>query len=93
MQKPIEWSHEKNLWLKQNRGICFEDIVGALETGNIVAAIAHPSKRYEHQGMYVVQIGGYIYAVPYVEDGTKIFLKTIFPSRKYTKQFIAKDSI
>ncbi len=28
---------------------------------------------------------GYIWVVPYVESQEEIFLKTMFPSRKYTK--------
>ncbi len=32
----------------------------------------------------------YVYAVPFVETDTEIFLKTIIPSRKATKQYRSK---
>lgn len=32
------------------------------------------------------------YVVPFVETGEKMFLKTIFPSRKYTKRYLSKGS-
>ena len=34
-------------------------------------------------------IDEYIHLVPYVEDEKEIFLKTIIPSRKATKQYLA----
>jgi hypothetical protein len=37
--------------------------------------------------MMVVEIRGYVYCVPFVQDGSVTFLKTIFPSRKMKKQF------
>lgn len=30
---------------------------------------------------------GYVWVVPYVETGGELFLKTLFPSRKYTKLY------
>ena len=37
---------------------------------------------------FVVAIDEYVYLVPYVENDEEIFLKTIVPSRKATKQHI-----
>jgi len=37
--------------------------------------------------IFVFEIEGYIYYVPFVENEEKIFLKTIIPSRKLTKQY------
>jgi len=37
--------------------------------------------------MYVLEIDGYAIIVPYVEKNNEIFLKTAFPSRKYTKKY------
>lgn len=34
-----------------------------------------------------VQVDDYVYAVPFVETETEIFLKTIIPSRKATQQY------
>lgn len=40
----------------------------------------------------VIEINNYAYVVPYVEKEGKIFLKTIFPSRKYTKRYLRKEN-
>ena len=88
MQKPVEWSREKNGWLKKNRSICFEDVVAAIESGNLLATERNPSKRYPHQQIYVVRMKAYVYTVPFVEDEKKIFLKTVFPSNKYAKKYL-----
>lgn len=38
-----------------------------------------------------VLIEGYAYLVPFVESEAEIFLKTIIPSRKATKQYIGES--
>jgi hypothetical protein len=38
--------------------------------------------RYPHQWIFVLEINGYAYCVPFVETDDQIFLKTIIPSRK-----------
>lgn len=49
----------------------------------------HPNQeRYPGQKVLVVIIEGYAYLVPFVESDTEIFLKTIIPSRKATKQYV-----
>lgn len=37
--------------------------------------------------MYVLEIDSYAIIIPYVENDEEIFLKTAFPSRKYTKKY------
>ncbi|MEA3372381.1 MAG: BrnT family toxin [Campylobacterota bacterium] len=86
------WNTEKNLLLKKERGISFEQIVSHIESGDLLDIIAHPNKEnYLHQQILIVQIEDYVIAVPFVEDGKERFLKTIIPSRKLTKQYL-KDS-
>jgi hypothetical protein len=34
----------------------------------------------------------YVYLVPFVEDENTVFLKTIIPSRKATKQYLGEES-
>jgi len=38
--------------------------------------------------MFVVSIEGYAYLVPFIENESEIFLKTIIPSRKATKKYL-----
>jgi hypothetical protein len=38
----------------------------------------------------VVEVDDYVYLVPFVETESEIFLKTIIPSRKATRQFRCK---
>jgi len=40
----------------------------------------------------LIQIKDYVYLVPYVEDDTSIFLKSIIPSRKMNKKYNKKDA-
>ena len=90
----IDWNEEKNDWLKKNRGVTFEDVIVAIENGNLLAVIKHPNqKKYPNQKMFVIEIDNYPYCVPFVEDKEKIFLKTIFPNRKFLKLLINKDRI
>jgi hypothetical protein len=90
--KPFEWNEEKNKWLKIERDVTFEQVVFSIENGKLLDIIRHPSQtKYKGQRVYVIEIEGYAYMVPYVEDADVIFLKTIFPSRKYTKIYLRKD--
>jgi len=41
--------------------------------------------------MMVLDIYEYIYLVPYVETENEIFLKTIIPSRKATKDYLGRN--
>lgn len=58
----------------------------------LLATLDHPNqKRYPGQQIYIVNINNYAYVVPFVEDEEKRFLKTIFPSRKMTEQYVKKE--
>ena len=53
--------------------------------GMIVLDISQ--QKYPGQKILMVQVDDYVYAIPFVESDTEIFLKTIIPSRKATKQY------
>ena len=91
MQKPIGWSLEKNEWLKARRGICFEDVAPLIESGQMVGIERDISRRHPGQSMFVVLIQGYAHAVPFVEDEEKIFLKTIYPSRRLNNKYLSSN--
>lgn len=87
--KYFDWDESKNTFLKESRDVSFEDVQLAIEEGRVLDDFENPNKkRYPHQRILVVEIEGYAYYVPYVEDENKIFLKTIFPSRKATKKYL-----
>jgi len=89
-QKTIRYSLEKNEILKEQRNISFEDVILALENGNLLDDIEHPNKdKYPNQNIFIIliEIKNYVYLVPYVEDEKNIFLKTIIPSRQMNKKY------
>lgn len=88
----FRFSPEKNLKLKEERGVSFEEIIAAIENDQLLDIIIHPNKeKYGHQKIYVVEINGYIYLTPFVENHSEIFLKTIIPSRKAQKKYLEKE--
>ena len=83
------FSIEKNQWLKQERSISFEEIIATMTEGCLIEAIKHPNNdKYPNQEIYVLNIEGYVYLVPFVKRNGDIFLKTIFKSRKMTKEYL-----
>jgi len=89
-QKQIHFSPEKNALLKAERGVGFEDVLLAIEMGHVLDDLAHPNpEKYPNQSVFIIliTIKNYVYIVPYVEDESSIFLKTIIPSRKMNKRY------
>jgi len=90
--KRIEWNREKNQILIETRKISFEVVAEIITNDDIVAMTDHPNQaRYPNQKIYFLNIENYIYMVPYVEDENKIFLKTIIPSNKATRNYLNKN--
>jgi len=89
--KYFDWNNKKNEKLKIEREIGFEDILIAIGEKKILDIVEHKNqKKYPSQKMFIININGYAYPVPFVENEYKIFLKTIIPSRKATKKYILK---
>lgn len=87
--KYFAWNNEKNQQLKAERGISFEEVVFHIEKGDLLEIVEHPNpERYKEQRIFVVDIEGHAYLVPFVETEHEIFLKTIIPSRKATKRYL-----
>lgn len=83
-----EWDPEKNEWLKKERNISFEQIIFHLSQGDVWKISDHPDqKKYPGQKIYFVIVEGYIYLVPHIIEKEYIFLKTIIPDRKATKDY------
>ncbi len=87
--KSYAWNAEKNERLIGERDISFEEIVVSIHLGNEVDIYDHPNQdRYPGQRISVVVVEDYVFLVPFVETDDEIFLKTIIPSRKATKQYL-----
>lgn len=84
----IAFNEEKNQLLKVTRGISFEYAVAAIREGQVLLNIKNPSAKRSHQKMYLIKFNNYVFVVPYVVNTEKqeIFLKTIYPSRFWTKK-------
>ena len=73
------------------RGISFEEVLSSVEQGGLLVTLRHPNQsKYRNQRIWVVKVRGYVHLVPFVESESEIFLKTVIPSRKATKQFLGE---
>lgn len=92
--KPYRWNSEKNEQLKAERGLSFERVVVAIETDGLLDVLAHPNaKKYPGQRVLVVAFDGYVHLVPFVEEDEYLFLKTIIPSRKASRDYLLKGRV
>jgi uncharacterized DUF497 family protein len=91
--KVFNWNSEKNRQLIEERGRSFEEAVFHIENGDLLDDICHPNAvEYTHQKIFIVAIDQYAYLVPYVETEDEVFLKTVIPSRKFTKLYLRGDT-
>ncbi len=89
--KYFDWNREKSASLKSERGVCFEELVGAAIEGGLLDIIDQPNKvKFSNQKVFIIEFDNYIYLVPFVEDEEKYFLKTLYPSRKMTKKYLTE---
>lgn len=87
---PFAWNHAKNALFMAERGLCFEAVVAAVEADGLLDVLEHPNpSRYPSQRILVVYLNAYAHLVPFVETDSGLFLKTIIPSRKATRQYLA----
>ncbi|WP_199244206.1 toxin [Caedibacter taeniospiralis] len=86
----FKYSEEKNSWLLEQRGIGFAEMITEIEKGNIIDIVMHTNQtRYPHQRVMRILCLGTVYCVPYVKDTEDVFfLKTLYPSRKATKEYL-----
>ena len=87
--KYFSWNSDKNELINEERGLSFEETVFHIERGDLLDILEHPNQqRYPGQRIFVVNINGYAYIVPFVESESEIFLKTVIPSRKATDTYL-----
>ncbi len=79
--KEIRFNKLKNQRLKKVRGVSFEEILNA----RMICIQQHPARTAQFIMFYYLR--GYVWMVPFIEEQDYIFLKTLYPSRKYTKMY------
>ncbi len=84
----VTWKPEKNEWLKEERGLSFEEIEEAIVHGHLVAVLTN--KNYKNQVVLVVEIADYMIAVPTLIKTKVIFFMTAYPSNALTKKYRRK---
>lgn len=91
--KIFNWNSDKNQELILDKNISFEESIFYIENGGLLDDIIHPNKSdYPNQRTFIVRIEDYAYLLPYVETEEEIFLKTIIPSRKFTKKYLGGEA-
>lgn len=87
--KSFNWNEDKNVSLKQERRISFEEILKGIFGDGLLDIVEHHNQtKYPNQRIFIVRINDYVYAVPFIESSDEIFLKTIIPSRKMKKKYL-----
>ncbi len=76
----FQWNALKSRRLKRTRGASFADLL----LSRLIGTVHHPSRPQE---MMLFEFRGYVWAVPFVQTGDVIFLKTLYPSRKHTRLY------
>ena len=91
MDFEYDYNADKNIKLKEERGISFDEIIYYINSGHLLDTVEHPNKeKYPGQHFYVVDVDGYVHIIPFVRQDKGVFLKTIIPSRKHTKKYLAQ---
>lgn len=84
----FDWSDEKDALLRQRRGVGFQDIVWAIESGGLIGIYDHPNPtKYPQQQILKVQMNDYVFIVPCVRENETYFLKILYPIRRATKEY------
>lgn len=83
------WDAEKDELLRGTRAVSFSNVVDSIEYGGLLATIDHPNQaRHPGQRVFIVRIGDYAFEVPFVVEGDRFMLRTVYPSRKATRDYL-----
>ncbi|MGD8294091.1 MAG: hypothetical protein PVF37_20425 [Desulfobacterales bacterium] len=81
----IIWDDTKNIKLKLERQISFEQISEIILRKGYLDILENPSRT--DQQIFVIYLNNYVYAVPFlIDENSNIILKTAYPSRKLSKK-------
>ena len=86
------YDEKKNKILFSTRGLTFEQVIEIISEEGVLLDFQHPNfKDYPHQRIMVISIDNYPHCIPYVMDGDKFILKTIFKDRRFKYLMEEKD--
>ena len=77
----FRWSNLKSARLKRTRGVSFEEIT----QWRVIDVVEHHAR--PEQRIVLFERKRYVWAAPCVQGGAVLFLKTLYPSRKYTRLY------
>ncbi len=77
----VKWCVEKDRVLKFRYGISFGRLIKCRKIG----VMPHPARR--NQRLMFFERGGYVWVIPFIQGEDELFLKTFYPSRKYTRLY------
>lgn len=86
MSVQFRWDPDKDDKLRRERGVGYEELLD----GKFVGIVGHTTRI--HRTLMLIEYDGYIWVVPYVLEGEVRFLKTAYPSRKYTKLYLQGEA-
>ena len=75
----FDWNPTKNERLKKVRGFGFEEVI----LSRLITIRNHPSRI--GQEIMCFEFQNSVWLVPFVRSGNRLFLKTLYQSRKYTR--------
>lgn len=85
------YDEEKNRKLFESRGLTFEQAIEVIAENGVLLDFKYPnSKLYPNQRIMVISINDYPHCIPYVIDGKKYVLKTIFKDRRF--KYLMEDN-
>ena len=79
--RSVKWNNLKNRKLKDIRGVSFEDILSS----KFIGLFEHPKRK--HQFLLIYEYENYVWVVPCIIKKDSIFLKTLYPSRKFSRLY------
>ena len=83
------WDEAKDELLRRTRGVSFSDAMASIESGGLLATVDHPNPvRHPNQRIYIVRINDYAYRVPFQITPQGVFLRTLFPSSRDTRDYL-----
>ena len=83
----FEWHNKKSERIKRERGLSFDEIVEKIREGAVLDILDN-REEFEGQKLMILNIDGYIWAVPFEKRGDKLRLVTAYPSRKFTRIYL-----